>query len=466
MDTLTHSFHLAVLTFIEFVSKTADFYNGGFDFTQLFTLSILILLGLIFSALFSGSEVAFFSLSNNIEIESLPEDAKDAALYRVLNMLDHPRRLLATILIGNTFANIIAAVSAAVLTGTLAAHIGLPEILIFTIEVIVLTFAIVILSEITPKIMALNEPLKVSKYLSRFLYFFFVLLGPLARLISKSTTFLERKFPRPPESISSEDIKTMAEVGERHGSIHGDEREIIENVIEFGNTTVREIMTSRVNIVAVSTADSLSDMLHLIREKSVSRLPLYENELDNILGIIHSKDLLPYIDSNLGESSINWRTHARKALFVPTSKKIDDLLRDFQKERVHMAIVVDEYGGTEGLVTLDDVLEEIMGELSDENTEQVKLFTRSKSGVYIFDAKIDLDDMAEILQMELTTNMDEYETLGGLVYHLVERIPEVEEAVCFKSLELKVHEIENNRVTKVMVRILDEDEQNDKQNNK
>lgn len=455
MDTLTHSFYLA---FVSVVSEPVTFYNGDLDITHLVTLSILILLGLIFSGLFSGSEVAFFSLSNNIETENLPEEAKDAALSRVIFMLDQPRRLLSTILIGNTFANIIAAVSAAVLTGNLAAYIGLPEVLIFTIEVIVLTFAIVILAEITPKILALNEPLKVSKNLSGFLYFFFVLLGPLARLISKSTLFLERRFPRPPESISSEDIKTMAEVGESQGSIHGDEREIIENVIEFGNTAVREIMTSRVNIVAVSTTDSLDHVLHLITEKSVSRMPLFDGELDKIIGIIHSKDLLPYIDSNLRETSINWRTHARKALFIPASKKIDDLLRDFQKERTHMAIVVDEYGGTEGLVTLDDVLEEIMGELSDENTEQVKLFTRRKSGVYIFDAKIDLDDMAEILQKELTTSVDEYETLGGLVYHLAERIPEVEEVVYFKDLELKVHEIENNRVTKVMVRILDDDE--------
>ncbi|MEX2397681.1 MAG: hemolysin family protein [Balneolales bacterium] len=461
MDTLTHSFYLAVLTFADIAPSAVDAYDGAMDIPQVIILSILILLGLIFSGLFSGSEVAFFSLSHNTEIETLPEGERDAALNRVLFMIDQPRRLLATILIGNTFANIIAAVSAAVLTGNLAAYFGLPEVLVFTIEIIVLTFAIVILSEITPKILALNEPLKVSKGLSRFIYFFFVILGPLARLISKSTMFLERKFPRPPENISSEDIKTMAEVGERHGSIHGDEREIIENVIEFGNTAVREIMTSWVNIVAVSTKDSLGDVLNLIREKSVSRLPLNENDLDNIIGIIHSKDLLPYIDSSLGEASINWRTHARKALFVPPSKKIDDLLRNFQKERVHMAIVVDEYGGTEGLVTLDDVLEEIMGELTDENTEQVKLFTRRKSGVYIFDAKIDLDDMAEILQKELTTNVDEYETLGGLVYHLAERIPEVDEAVSFKGLELKVHEIENNRVTKVMVRILNEEEQDD-----
>ncbi|MEX0929494.1 MAG: hemolysin family protein [Balneolales bacterium] len=465
MDTLTYSFYLAAAAFIEFVPEPAGFYEGELVGGRLISLGLLIFFGLVFSALFSGSEVAFFSLSNNIEEETLPESVKDAALLRVTSMLEQPRRLLATILIGNTFANIIAAVSAAVLTGYLAAYIGLPEVLVFTLEVIALTFAIVILSEITPKIIALNEPLKISKKLSGFVYFFFVVLGPLARLISKSTHFLERRFPRPPESISSEDIKTMAEVGEKHGSIHGDEREIIENVIEFRNTTVREIMTSRVNIEAVSIKDSLSDVLNLITGKGVSRLPLHDGELDNIIGIIHSKDLLPYIDSNLGESNINWRTHARKALFVPASKKIDDLLRDFQKERTHMAIIVDEYGGTEGLVTLDDVLAEIMGELRDENTEQVKLFTRRKSGVYIFDAKIDLDDMAEILQKELTTSTDEYETLGGLVYHLAERIPEVDERVYFKDLELKVHEIENNRVTKVMVRILDDDEYEEQSNN-
>ncbi len=431
-------------------------------------LILIIILGILFSAFFSGAEVAFFSLDKKVDRDTTEEAKKDAALARVLKMLDKPRQLLATVLIGNTFANVITAVGAAVLTGRLVALLGLPQLLVFTIEVVVLTFTIVILAEITPKLLAINKPLTISRKLSGLLYFFFVVLGPFSRLISQGTRFLEKSIPRPSDSISSDDLKTIAEVGEMHGSIHGDEREIIENVIEFGNTYVREIMTSRVNISAISTKDTLQQVLDLIRSKGISRLPVYENDLDNIIGIIHSKDLLPYINSELGEATINWKTLARKALFIPPTKKLDDLLRDFQQQKTHIAVVVDEYGGTEGVITLDDVLEEIIGEITDEYTESVELFTRNKSGNYVFDAKIDLDDMADILSMELTTDEDEYETLGGLIYYLLERIPEEGETIEFKGLILKVSEMDNNRLTKVEVEVLDdisEDTNGDKKTN-
>ncbi len=419
-------------------------------------LLVIIVLGILFSAFFSGAEVAFFSLDKKVDQYTIEEAKKDASLARVLHMLDKPRQLLATVLIGNTFANIITAVGAAVVTGRIVAMFGLPRLLVFTMEIVVLTIVIVILAEITPKLLALNKPLTVSRKLSRLLYFFFVILAPFSRLISQGTRILEKYIPRPSDTISSEDLKAIAEVGELHGSIRGDEREIIENVIEFGKTYVREIMTSRVNISAISSKNTLKEVLAMIRDKGISRLPLYDNDLDNIIGIIHSKDLLPYIDTDFGETTINWKTLARKALFVPTTKKLDDLLREFQNEKTHMAIVVDEYGGTEGLITLDDVLEEIIGEITDEHTETVELFTRKKSGNYIFDAKIDLDDMSDILTMELTSDNDEYETLGGLVYHLFERIPEEGETMIFKGLELTVNKMENNRLSKVEVKVMED----------
>jgi CBS domain containing-hemolysin-like protein len=203
--------------------------------------------------------------------------------------------------------------------------------------------------------------------------------------------------------------------------------------------------------------NSLDEVLSVIREKGLSRMPLYGNDLDNILGIIHSKDVLPYINSDVERTTINWRTIARKALFIPSTKKLDDLLRDFQQEKTHIAIVVDEYGGTEGLITLDDILEEIVGDISDEYDEtEERLYTKFKSGVYVFDAKIDLDDMEEILDCELTSNEDDFETLGGLVYHLTERIPTVGERVYYQNLELTVHSVLNNRVRKLRVKVLTE----------
>lgn len=433
------------------------------DFDEVVLYLIIILIGLIFSAFFSSSEVAFFSQENKIRFEDGDKNLDNTEM-RVQSMLDHPRRLLATILIGNTFANIIVAVFAAVLAGKFIAHFGVSEWVVYLIEILVITFIIVVLTEITPKIFALNNPIQVSRRLSRLLKFFFIILKPFASIIAKTTHRFEKYMPAPPDQISSKDIKTIAEVGELQGTLRGEEREIIENVIDFGTTMVKEIMTSRVNITAISTEDGLEDVIKLIKEKSTSRFPLYENDLDNIVGIIHAKDLLPFVKKNNQNPDINWKLNARKPFFIPATKKIDDLLKDFQREKTHIAIVVDEYGGTEGLVTLDDVLEEIIGEIHDEYTESESLFTRRKNGDYIFDAKIDLDEVGDILGLELTTDEDEYETLGGLVYHLMERIPEEKEKVNFKNLELTVEKIENNRLKKVKVKVLDpEDDTTDEQ---
>ena len=426
--------------------------TGEPDFFVIGIQLIIMILGLIFSAVFSGSEVAFFSLSNRLEVlkqDENPHTADD----RILIMLDKPRRLLATILIGNTFANILASVMAAVITGSLLAIIGLSEILVYAIQVVVLTFVILILSEITPKIIAINNPLQISRRVSGFIYVLFILLKPIAKILAESAITLERYLPKPTNKMTTDDIKTMAEVSEKEGSIKEDEREIIENVIEFGITSVREIMTSRVNVVGVSVNDSLKSVLALIKDQSFSRMPLYENDLDTILGVIYAKDVLPYLNIDDEEPSLNWKTISRKALFIPATKKLDDLLRDFQKEKTHMAIVVDEYGGTEGLVTMDDILEEIVGDIVDDEGEEPSLYTRFKSGIYIFDAQIDLDDMEDILECELTSEEDEYETLGGLIYHLTESLPTVGERVQFKNLELTVHSVQNNRIKKVRVKV-------------
>lgn len=419
------------------------------------TLSIeflVMVIGLIISALYSGSEVAFFSLVN--QLDKLDRDQKSGGKdEKILKMLEKPRRLLATILIGNTFANIVSSVLAAVIAGKIAIFYGLPPALVYTIEVIVLTFMILILSEITPKVIAINNPLKVSRRMSGFIYVNFLLLTPISKLIAEGTMVLERRLPTPSSKMTTEDLKTMAEVSEQEGSIHGDEREIIENVIEFGNIAVREIMTSRVQIVAVSVDSSLEDVIQIIKDRGLSRMPLYDNDLDTIIGVIYAKDVLPYINTKAEATAINWRSIARKALFIPATKKLDDLLRDFQHEKTHIAIVADEYGGTEGIVTLDDILEEIVGDIVDEYGEtEEKLFTKFKNGVYVFDAKIDLDDMDDILGSQITSSDDEFETLGGLVYHLLERIPNVGERVVYNNLELTVHSLEKNRIKKIRVK--------------
>lgn len=435
----------------QFLLTTAE-TAGAFDFYTLSVQLALMLIGLLISALFSASEVAFFSMVN--QMDSLDRDQKPGGQDAyIIRMLEKPRRLLATILICNTFANILSSVLAAVISGDIAAYFGFPPAIVFAVEIVVITFMILILSEITPKILAINNPLKMTRKLSGFIYAFFVLLTPITKLIADSTMSMERFLPKPTNRMTTEDLRTMAQVSEKEGSIRGDEREIIENIIEFGNINVREIMTSRVNMVAVSVEYSLVDVIKIIQEKGLSRMPLFENDLDNILGVIYTKDVLPYINSKVEDTSVNWKTIARKALFIPATKKLDDLLRDFQHEKTHMAIVVDEYGGTEGVITLDDILEEIVGDIGDEYDEnEEKLYTEFKNGVFIFDAKIDLDDLDEILETQLSSSDDEFETLGGLVYHLMERIPNVGERMTYKGLELTVHSTKNNRVKKLRVK--------------
>lgn len=430
-----------------------EIYLDELNWITLVWQGIVIILGFLLSAIYSGSEVAYFSIINNtqeLQTDSSNEHYKTDS--RILVMLERPRRLLATILIGNTFANIITSVMAAVLTGKIVYALGMSGTLVFTIEVLVLTFMIIILSEITPKVLAINNALNYSRKMSGFIFINFKLLSPLSKSIAESTNLLEKFLPSPSTKITSHDIKTMAEVGEMEGSIHGEEREIIENVIEFSNTSVREIMTSRVNIVAISMELTLTEAIALIREKGLSRMPLINNNLDNIEGIVYAKDVLAYLKSAAGYNTINWKSIARKTLFIPSTKKLDDLLRDFQQEKTHIAIVVDEYGGTEGLITLDDILEEIIGDISDDEDEE-NLYSKLQHETYLFDAKIDLDDIEEILGVELTSDDDDYETLGGLVYHITERIPNVGEQIKFKSLILTVHTVKNNRVRKLKARI-------------
>lgn len=426
--------------------------NGELDPVVLSLQLFAMFLGLVFSAFFSGSEVAFFSLTNRMEDLHQAEQGHSADV-RILQMLNKPRRLLATILIGNTFSNIVASVLAAVITGSLMSYIGLSEVLVYTIEVIILTFTILILSEITPKLIAINDPLGVSRKVSGLIYTLYILLKPVAIVLAESAVNLERRLPKPSSKMTSDDIRAMAEVSEQEGSLKEDEREIIENVIDFGITTVREIMTSRVNVVGVSVSDSLKDVLTLIKDQGYSRMPLYDNDLDSILGVIYAKDVLPFLNKVDKSMAFNWKSICRRALFIPLTKKLDDLLRDFQSEKTHLAVVVDEYGGTEGIVTMDDILEEIVGDIVDEEGEDEDMFTRFKSGIYIFDAQINLDDMEDILECELTSEDDEFETLGGLIYHTTESLPTVGERINFRHLELTVHSVQNNRIKKVRVKV-------------
>lgn len=415
-------------------------------------LFVLVLL-LLFSALFSGSEVALFTLDAT-QKEKL-RSAGDAASKRVVRLLSNPREVLVSILILNTFANVGAAILAAVMTQQIATANAWSPGATVLIEIIVLTFVILIVSEITPKLIATKNPERFAKRISGPLLILHRALLPLSTLLAKSMRTFHGRFAPLVERISAEDLKAMAEIGEAHGTLEEEERALIHSIMDFGGTSVREIMISRLDIVALDVGATMPEAIETIRKSGHSRLPLYAGHLDNILGIVYAKDLLRHMTEKPSEEQVDWTRLARPPMFVPLGKKLDDLLRDFQQKKTHIAIVVDEYGGTVGVVTLEDVLEEIVGEIRDEHDEnEGELIERISDTEYLVDAKIDLDDLFETLGKDVDTEEFDFETLGGLIYHLAREIPSSGDSFEDDGICYSVASIENHRIVKVKLTIM------------
>ena len=433
----------------------------GFVVASVLTLVLLLIL----SAIFSGSEVALFSLTGPIK-ETLAQ-RPDRASTRVLKLLERPRQLLISILILNTLVNVAAAIVAAVLTGSVALEMNWSPTLTVVLEVLILTFVLLVMSEITPKLIATRHAVTFSRTVGVFLSILHLGLYPISDFLAKSTRLMQGRVAPGKRFISSEDLKTLADVGKAHGTLEEEERELIYSIVEFGETSVREIMVSRLDVVALPITASLSETLDLIRNSGHSRMPLYVDHLDNILGVVYAKDLLPnlnrvegrpevlpHLNRNEGAPRLDWTRIARPAIFVPMGKKLGDLLKDFQTKKTHIAIVVDEYGGTAGLVTLEDVLEEIVGEIRDEHDETEEgLFERVDDQVYRFDARINLDDINELLGTDLETENYDFETLGGLIFHVTGSIPDKGDEIEFESLKMRIETLENHRIGQVLVEV-------------
>jgi CBS domain containing-hemolysin-like protein len=256
------------------------------------------------------------------------------------------------------------------------------------------------------------------------------------------------------QRLSSDDLKAMAAIGQAHGTLEDEERELINSIVEFGDTSVREIMVSRLDMVALPVAATLPEALDLIRTYGHSRMPLYVDHLDSILGVVYAKDLLPYLKNGSTPAHVDWSRLMRPPMFVPMGRKLDHLLKDFQRKKTHLAIVVDEYGGTAGLVTLEDVLEEIVGDIRDEHDEpEEELYQRIDDHTYHVDARIDLDDLNDLLNIHIDTESFDFETLGGLIFHITGEIPSEGDEVSYPPLALHVQSVENNRIGLVQVTI-------------
>lgn len=412
-------------------------------------IALLVLL-LLASGFVSGSEVALFSLD-----ASALEDSEDAADRRVRALLEQPRQTLVTILILNTLVNVGAAVLAAIMIAGVATAMGWSPTWTVLAEMVALTFILLIVSEITPKLIASRNPTHYSRFASGPLLVLHRVLSPLSRTLAGSMARVQNRLAvRHSRRLSPDDLKAMAEIGEAHGTLEEEERELIYSIVEFGETTAREVMVSRLDMVALPISATVPEALELIRTSGHSRIPLYVEHLDNILGIVYAKDLLPQLSQSNGSGRVDWTRLARPPMFVPLGKKLDDLLKDFQKKKTHLAIVVDEYGGTAGLVTLEDLLEEIVGEIRDEHDElEAALYEELGGDTYRFDARINLDDLNEIMDIELDTEAFDFETLGGLIYHVTGEIPTVGTEVSYDSLRIHVETIESNRIGKVLVHL-------------
>ena len=424
--------------------------TSNFLYVHSLTYLISIFILLFLSALFSGSETAFFSINNVLRNQLEKKETKSS--NRVLNLLRKPRLLLISILIGNTLVNVTAASLAAILATSLCLQAGLSREIGVFINVVVVTFVILVVSEITPKIMAVKNPITFATRVSPFIATTYYLFFPASLLLDRGISFFHHLFKLKESEeeafLQSSEFQTLLEIGEEQGELEEEEREMIHHIFEFGDTTVREIMVPRTDMVCISADDTLEELLDLIKTRGHTRIPVYEESIDHIQGIINAKDLLPLISNN--RKKVALLELARPAIFVPESKKIDDLLRYFQSERQHLAIVVDEYGGTSGLVTLEDVIEEIVGEIRDEYDKEPALYRKLSDDSYIVNAKIDIESLNEILDINLPES-DEYDTLGGFILENIGSVPSEKDRLVHGEYELVMEKVEKNRIVWVKI---------------
>lgn len=409
-------------------------------------ISFIILL--VLSAFFSSSETAFFSLTNVDRNRLKEEHSKKAS--RVLALLARPRHLLITILTGNTIINVAAAALAALMTANISKSLHFSETLAIFIEVVVVALILLILSEITPKIFAVKNAIWLSKTIALPIQIFSILLTPITFILNQFPQAISKIINTRNEKLllSKDELKTLIEFGREKGALIEEEKKMIHSIFEFTKTTVKEIMIPRTDMICVDKSISFEELVGVIKKEGHTRIPVYDEKVDNIIGILHAKELLPYIKNT--ELSLNLMEVVRPTLFVPESKPIDELLREFQDEKSHMAIVVDEYGGTAGLITLEDIIEEIVGEIQDEYDTEKPLYKKMNDGSILVAAKIDLDELNEELQMDLPTHSS-YESLGGFLLNITGSLPEPKDVITFEGYQFVIEKVERNRILQVRI---------------
>ena len=414
--------------------------------TGVIVAGVLACILLIFSGYASGSEIAFFSLSPN-DLNELDEERNDCD-RQIKELREYSERTLATILITNNLVN----VTIIMLANYFIAHVidfGMAYWLEFVVITIFLTFLLLLFGEIMPKVYAGQHVLAFCRFSAPGIIALRRIFYPLSSVLLRSGMLAEKVVQKENHVLSVDDLEQALELTDENEL--KEEKNMLEGIVRFGDETAKEVMTSRQDVVDLDFRTSFADVLKCVVENNYSRIPVYQGSIDNIRGILYIKDLLPHLSK---PSNFRWQSLIRPPYFVPETKKIDDLLRDFQENKVHIAIVVDEFGGTSGIITLEDILEEIVGEINDEYDDEEKPYTRINANTYVFEGKTLLSDFFKILDLDDETFDDvqgDADSLAGLLLEIKGDFPELHERIDFLNFTFEVTELDGHRISKIKV---------------
>lgn len=423
----------------------AQISHIDFGIGQIVALSIAVL-ALFISGFISGSEIAYFSLTPS-QLDELDNTPKGASIRKLLST---PENLLATILIANNTVNVTIVILCNFALGPIFESLG--ELLSFILQTIILTFLILLFGEILPKLYANNYNLKWAKFALGGIMFFMKIFFPLSSMLVKSSSIVNRVVTKKSQVLSTDELSQALEITDVKAD---EEKEMLKEILKFGDKTVEEVMTPRVDITDIDIDSTFDEVMEIVISSGYSRLPVYKETQDNIKGVLYSRDLLPYIGKDV--DSFQWQSLIREAYYVPESRMIDDLLEDFRKLKIHLAIVVDEFGGTQGIVTLEDILEEIVGDINDEYDEEEINYKRLPDDTFIFEGKTLLSDFFKITQL----NEDDYaeitedaETLAGMLLSLKGDFPKEKEPLVYGRCRFLILDINHHRIASVRVKVM------------
>ena len=420
----------------------------AFGASQIVALTVAVLC-LFVSAFVSGSEIAFFSITPQ-QAEELEESSRNDGIRRLLAM---PDRLLATILIANNLVNVTIVVLMSFALSELFS--SLPAWANFLLNTVILTFLILFFGEILPKLMANTSPLRWARMAVPGVNFLLKMCWPVSSVMVKSTKFVNKVVTRQSRTITPDELGQALEITRMEGQ---QDKEMLKGILKFGDTTASEIMTPRVDITGLNASMTFPQVMEVVVESGYSRMPVFGDSQDDIRGVLYARDLLPYIrEDNRLDEAFDWLSLAREPYFVPESRMIDDLLEDFRQRKLHIAIVIDEFGGTQGVVTLEDVLEEIVGDINDEYDEEEKTYRRLPDDTYIFEGKTLLNDFFRITGLDSADYepvAEDCETLAGMLLAIKGDFPKEKEPLVYGRCRFLILDIEHHRITSVRVKVM------------